>query len=224
MLKSLQTLGRATLLAALMLAGAGAQAAVVVFTDRSAFQAAMDHTGTDQFTDLAGSGLLPGPVQRSAGALGYQASAVDLAGYGPGQGVDGLYTLDGSGGNTWLSTNFAGDIAGLRFSGFGAGTRGIGGFFFGTDFDGALATGLLNFTLEDQSGIFNYAWSGSPSSFLAFASDSAVLSLTISAAHGQQGLFATASALEIGVVPEPGVPALLSIAAMAMLLARRRQR
>lgn len=222
MFKTMQHLVRLSLLAPLLLSAFGAQAAIMVYTDRTAYQAAMSHTVVDQFGDLAGAGLLAGPIQRTTGAASYEAGAIDLGGYGPGQGADALYSLEGSGGDTWLSTNFA--TSALQFSAFGSGTRGVGGYFFGTDVDGAQLGGILNFVLQDAGGVFNYAWSsGGPDSFLAFASDSAVLSMTITAEQGQQALFATAQTLEIGIVPEPGSVALLSIAGLAILLARRRR-
>lgn len=222
MFKTTQHLVRLSLLASLLLSASGAQAAILVYTDRAAYQAAMSHTVVDQFGDLSGAGLLPGPVQRTTGGASYAAGAVDLAGYGPDEGADALYSLEGAGGDTWLSTNFA--TSALQFGDFGPRTRGLGGYFFGTDVDGALLAGILNFAVQDAGGIFNYAWSsGGPDSFLAFASDSAMLSMTITAEQGQQPLFATAHALEIGIVPEPGSAALLSIAGLAMLLARRRR-
>jgi hypothetical protein len=67
--------------AATLFAGAHAQAALTVYTSRTAFDAALGATparsGTDTFDDLvAGAHLGSGPLARSTGGIAYSASAV----------------------------------------------------------------------------------------------------------------------------------------------------
>lgn len=200
-----------------VLAAQPACAALVHFSDQASFRAAMSYTVTDQFADLAAGSLLAPPLVRGSGAASYRASAVDLAGLGPGQGAEALYVLDSdsaSSGN-WLGTNFASSA--LLFSGFGGAVHGIGGSFFGTEFDGMAVNGpLILHTVDAAGGVFDFTFNGG---FAGFASDAALVSLTVTSSLPT---FATAAALEAGVVPESGMPLLLAAGAGALLLARRR--
>ena len=109
---------KALSLAVLLCMASAAQADVTVYTDRTAFLAAVSLPGTDTFNDLS-STEYGSPLTRTAGSYSYRASA------GP---VSDFYPA-GSAADRWLATDVATDA--ITFSNFSAGVRAFGGNFFG---------------------------------------------------------------------------------------------
>ena len=144
---SFRTILSVAVLGATVSAGS-ASAAVVAYTDHDAFRAAYSDVHTDRFDSLPG-GLNAGPY---AGA-GYTASAFDPIGYPADQNADALFGVDNGAGGHWLSSNFATSL--LQFA-FDANIGAVGGWFFGTDADGALVPGALTLTVRDASGSFDF--------------------------------------------------------------------
>lgn len=211
---SLRTIVGLAVLAATVSAGS-ASAAVVAYTDHDAFLAAFSDVHTDRFDSLP-AGLNAGPY---AGA-GYAASAFDPIGYPADQHADALFGVDNGAGGHWLSSNFATSL--LQFA-FGPNIAAVGGWFFGTDVDGALVPGALTLTVRDASGSFDFLFDPAlAGGFLGFASDSAIESLSVAARQASSPSYATLGQLEVGVVPEPGALSLLGVAALALLASRRK--
>ncbi len=205
-----------------------ASAAVMVYTDRASYLAATSQSASDVFADLAPGSGQPGPLARSAGSYGYQASAVDTRNLGPGQAGDYVYAVDNGAGGSALSTNFASSY--LRFDGFGTPVNAIGGAFFATDFFGGPLNTPLTFQLTDASGTFDYVFGGgTPGGFLAFVSDSVLASLTVVSDQSLVDQFVTVGELSLGLaapaeVPEPGSMLLLGLGALALAGSRRARR
>ena len=216
-LSALRTRISVALLGAMFSLTAGsASAAVIVYTDQDAFRAAVNYVSTDHLDGLTG-GLLAGSY---AGA-GYLARAVDPLGYPADEHADALFGVDNGAGGNWLGTNFATSV--LSLDGLGANVAAIGGFFFGTDTDGARAPGALTLTVRDASGLFGYVFDpAAAGGFIGFGSDSAIEALSLVAQQGATPLYATIGQLDLGVVPEPGPLALLGVAALALAASRRR--
>lgn len=194
-----------------------ASAAVMAVTDRAAYHAATVRSGQDVFAGLSAGDLLPGPLSRNAGELGYQVAAAGDAG------LQDLYVLDNGDGGAWLSTNYA--TSHLTFSGFDASVRAIGGSFFTTDFFGAAIPFGLTLRVQDASGMFDYTLpSTTPAGFLGFISDSAIQSLQVFSGQGGVDRFVTAADVTLGVVPEPGSVLLVGLGVLALAGTRRARR
>jgi hypothetical protein len=183
-------------LAALLLAAAAAQATVTVYTDRTAFLAALSAPGTDAFNDLArvetGS-----PLARSAGAYSYRASSGPTSDFWPA----------GSASDVWLATTVSTDT--ITFDQFSAGVRGFGGNFFGSDVNGNFSAGrtmILTATDGTSTRTVNLT-NTTTTTFLGFISSDPLATVTL---HGE-GLpgvvyWATANDVTLGLVsavPEP---------------------
>ncbi|HEU4375079.1 MAG TPA: hypothetical protein VFS02_16410 [Telluria sp.] len=69
-------------LAALLLASATAQADLLVYTDRTAFLAALSAPGTDSFNDLTNVETAS-PLSRTAGPYSYRAGAGPVSDFWP---------------------------------------------------------------------------------------------------------------------------------------------
>jgi hypothetical protein len=125
-----------SLVAAMLLCGAAsAQAQITVYTDRTAYLAAVGAYGVDDYDDLS-IAIYDSPLARNAGSFGYTVSAP--AGLYPG----------GAPGDIWLSTNTASDT--IVFSNFAPGLTGFGGYFFASDIEGAyVPNGSMLFTAMD---------------------------------------------------------------------------
>ncbi len=153
----------------LVWAGGAAHSALTVYTSQAAFLSAVTGPGVDTFDDLP-LDAVPGPLNRSAGTYDYVATTGTQGFFGVGDPTD-----------VWLSTDTSTDA--VLFSGFGAGVDAIGGFFFGTNLFGSVFAGqgiLLEAT--DDEGVLSHTLLGaSASSFIGFVSDSALISLRVTA-------------------------------------------
>jgi hypothetical protein len=185
---SLKTLS----LAVLLCTAAAAQADVLVFTDRTAFLAAVRVPGTDTFNDLA-MVQIPSPLARTAGAYSYRASAL----------INDFYPA-GSGADIWLATNAAADT--ITFSNFSSGLRAFGGNFFGSDAFGAFSPGrtmVLTATDGTTTRTVNL-YDTTTSTFLGFVSSNPLTSVMLRP-QGLPGVvyWATANDVILAAVPEP---------------------
>lgn len=182
-------------LAALLLAAASARADVVVYTDRTAFLAALSAPGTDTFNDLA-IVQTASPLSRVAGPYSYLASAGPVSDFWPA----------GSASDVWLATTSANDT--ITFGSFSAGVRGFGGNFFGSDINGVFSPGrtmILTATDGTSTRTVNL-YNTTTTTFLGFISSDPLATVTLHGA-GVAGdpYWATANDVTLGVaaVPEP---------------------
>ncbi|BAH40330.1 hypothetical protein GAU_3288 [Gemmatimonas aurantiaca T-27] len=206
--------------AALVAAPAVAEAQFTVYTTFADFLSATSNVGTDSFDDLDAYGSYAGPLTRQAGTHNYTVST----------NLPGFYIPDNAG-DRWLSTN---DFAhAITFSGFGSSVRGIGGYFFGTDVDGApyQLTGLV-LTATGKSGASYQTIVDGSMSFFGVVADEEILSFTVAAQEQLNAngpfMWPTANDVVIGnaatVVPEPSsfVLMLVGAAGLAFVVQRRR--
>lgn len=197
-----------------------ASAQATVFTDFSSFLGAVGPYGIDSFDNLGTD--LAGPLPRSAGGYNYQAAAAA-------EPLNLLFSLEASPGSSdlWLSEETAG--TGITFSGFGSSVRGIGGFFFGTDFGGTAIDAAVFLRAEDVHGNFfettlNQA---SPASFFGVLFENQLATLFVRMSNSDI-TFATANDLVLAEgatrVPEPASLLLLASGAALLLHSARRRR
>ena len=190
--------------AAIVAAPTAAHAQFTVHTSLASFLAAVGANGTDTYTGFSIVGSTPSPINRSAGAYNYTASATTSSFFGAGTTA-----------NPWLSTNTATDA--ITFSAFSSTVRGIGGNFFGSNIAGAFLAGDITLTATNASGsMVQTLINASTSTFLGFVSSSAITSLVVSSVQ-PTGAFLwptvdnliLAEARPGSVVPEPSTYALL---------------
>lgn len=180
-------------LAVLLLAAASAQADVLVYTDRTAFLAALSAPGTDTFNDLS-IVQTASPLSRVAGPYSYVASAGPVSDFWPA----------GSPPDVWLATTSANDT--ITFGSFSAGVRGFGGNFFGSDINGAFSPGrtiILTATDGTTTRTVNL-FNTTTTTFLGFISSDPLATATLHGA-GVAGdpYWATANDVTLAAVPEP---------------------
>jgi hypothetical protein len=208
-------------ISASVLAAASAPAAITVYTSQSAFLAAVGTPGVDTFETLSITSTTQSPITRTAGSYGYTASVSTTSFFGAGTNAD-----------HWLSTNTATDT--ITFGAFTGGVSALGGFFFGSDINGAFASGSVTLTATDASGTVLQTITGAnQGSFLGFVSDGALSLATLSAAQaGSTVLWPTANNLTLAgaatapaAVPEPATWAMF-IGGFGLIgsTMRRRQR
>lgn len=196
----------AIVLAAALYAGAGAQAAITVFTSQTNFLNMVQAPGDDSFDDLL---LQPyaNTLTRHAGAYGYTA-------YSGG----GLWGAGGTGGDYWLSNNYSHNP--IVFAGFGSGVWGFGGDFFPTDVGGAASIGNVVLSAVDGTALTYNLSDATPGSFLGFVSDAPLSSVTLGTDGGDYWPSANNVVL---AVPEPAsYGMLLAGLGLAGAAARRR--
>ena len=217
MAKALPTGLRATVCAAALVAAAGSQAAVTLYTSEASFLDAVAGAATDTFDDLVPGQSYESALLRSAGDIGYSVAS--------GPGSDLLYGA-GSAEDAWLSTNLAGDA--ITFSDFGTGIGAIGADVFGSTIDGAFQrfTSIV-VTVTDASGTFSTTLNRTTTgTFVGFVSDSLITSFSVAASPGLfRERWPTVDDLILAnPVPEAdaGMMLLAGLGVMALLVSRRR--
>jgi len=164
------------------------QAGILTFTNQADFlNAIQPGFYLNNFASLPDFGFVSSPTVFSNGTFSYTASATDgLYGVSP-NGDRALSTAD-------LSTN-------IVFDNFAPTITAIGGYFFGTDFDGDPTSVTVTASVNGGSALLE-ATTASATNFFGFVSDdgSPILSLTLSI----DSEYATVDDLIVGqAVPEP---------------------
>lgn len=206
--------------AALMIVPVSARAQFTPFTDFAAFLAATTGIQTDTF-DGMDPNFSDATTTRSAGPIHYTVT-----------GPNGLYVV--APGSTMSLTTNGTDT--LSFTGFAPSIRVIGGFFFGTDFDGLTRPSTtLTFWVWDTADSATFQTSASTlTNFFGIVSTLPITSFAVSAeqpASGTNFAYATVDNLVLAtdplptnVVPEPSTYLLTVSGVLGLLLSRRRRR
>lgn len=204
--------------AAMLSFGAPANATITMFTDEASFLAALGASGTDTFADLA-SGAFGGPLVRSAGTFGYTATV------GP---SSSIFYSGSNGGNIFLSNDARMDT--IVFNGFSAGVVGVGGYFFGSNFDGnPNSAASITLSATDADGSFSeVVFNPTTSSYRGFLSTGGLLSLGVLVGN-QNDVWPSIDDLTLGTAAvAPGVPEpaawMLMIAGFGLVGAAMRRR
>lgn len=201
----------------LTLAGSLRAADFNVYTDKTAFLAAVDQAYyTETFNSLVTNQVLVSPITLNSGPNQFVASA-SLNFYN----VDGPTT-----GDVWLSTNNADDP--ITFSSFATQPTAIGGNFFLTDFTGTPTVGTIRAVLNAGSADYSTSVSSS-TNFIGFVSvnNTPITSLKLSTVGGNATQFVTANNLIIATalpVPEPSTYLLGALASTVLAAVARRRK
>ncbi len=163
-------------LAALIASTAPAQAAITIYTSLAAFNAATSAQGTDTFTGFSITSSTPSPINRTAGAYGYQGTVSTTSFFGAGTTA-----------NPWLSTNTATDT--MTFGLFTGGVQAAGGNFFGSDITGTFSAGNITIVATDSLGATSTQTivGATTSSFLGFVSTANMVNVTVTSVQPQTG-------------------------------------
>jgi len=198
---------QAIALAAALCAGSCAHAAITVYTSQTDFVNNVAAPGYDTYDDLRVQPY-PDTLDRHAGSHAYQA-------YSGG----GLWGAGGSGGDYWLSNNFAHNP--IVFSGFGGSVQAFGGYFFPSDVMGAYTNGNVMLTAVDGTVLTYNLDDAMTGSFLGFVSDTPLSSVMLGTDGGTY--WPTANNVVLAV-PEPAASGML-LAGMGLLgaVAHRRR-
>lgn len=161
---------KTALLSFALMAGvsAAAQATTTMYTDEAAYLAAISGAATDSFDDL-GIQYYGTSLTRTVGDYSYQLSA-----------PQGLYGA-GENGDGWISTNS--DADSITISNLTGGVSAIGGYFFGSNVNGAYADiyqVALSFLNGNGEETFEQYVHPNETTFLGFVSTTGMQSLTIS--------------------------------------------
>jgi hypothetical protein len=205
---------------ALVVAPRAASAQITVHTTQAPFLAATLNRATDTFNDLT-QAAFASPLNRAAGAYSYRSTS-----------TSGQFFPSGSVADGWLSADAATDV--VTLSNLSSTVRGVGGFFFGTDINGAFSTGV-SIVVTATSGAFTatQTLTGTTlSTFLGFTSVGAFTTFTIQAVQPASGDFVWASMndLTLGtlapntVVPEPSSLMLFGSALLILAVTQQRRR
>lgn len=191
----------------IVLASLPAQAAVITYTDRAAFLAALSSSSTDNYNDL--NGFYASPLSRTITGYTYDAAA-----------TDGLY-IDNVNGSQTLSTNFSVPLT-LAFTA-GAPTA-VGGYFFNTDASFNVFNRVITVTANPGASAQSVV-TGSATNFFGWLDDSGTpfTSLVIEPGVGSPATYATVDDLVLGQAGPASVPGPLPLmgAATAFGFSRR---
>jgi hypothetical protein len=160
-----------TWLIALLIAASPTHASMLVYRDQQAFTDALANYAIDTFDDL-GAGYTPVTLERTLqaddgyGTFNYTASAPGF--------FWGLEESSSEGG-LWLSTQLA--TSQITLNQFDYGTNAVGGYFFATDYYGALeATDLYLMITDSLNNTFEYVMaSATHQSFLGLISNNSMI-------------------------------------------------
>jgi hypothetical protein len=197
---------KAIALAAALCAGAGAQAAITVYTTQTAFVNHVVAPGYDTFDDLRYEPY-PDTLNRHAGAYSYSAYS-----------AGGLWGAGGTGGDWWLSNTYSHNP--IVFSGFGGNVWGFGGYFFPTDVTGNYTPGSVILTAIDGTVLTYNLADATTGSFLGFVSDTPLTSVVLGTDGGDY--WPTANNVVLAV-PEPATYGML-LAGLGLVGAAARRR
>jgi hypothetical protein len=191
----------------IVLASLPAQAAVITYTDRAAFLAALSSSSTDNYNDL--NGFYASPLSRTIAGYTYDATA-----------TGGLY-VDNVNGSQALSTNNSVPLT-LAFTA-GAPTA-VGGYFFNTDFKFNVLNRVITVTANPGASAQSVV-TGSATNFFGWLDDSGTpfTSLVIEPGVGSPDAYASVDDLVLGQAAPASVPGPLPLmgAATAFGFSRR---
>ncbi len=194
--------------ASIVVASLPAQAAVITYTDRDAFLAALSSSSTDNYDDLT-TGLQGSPFSRTIPGYTYNAVA-----------SQGLFAQP-TGGSQVLSTNNLEPLT-LNFAA-GAPTA-VGGYFFNSDINFNILNRVITVTANPGASAQSVL-TGSATNFFGWLDDSGTsfTSLLIVPGAGNPAAYATVDDLVLGKAAPASVPAPLPLmgAATAFGFSRR---
>ncbi len=210
--------------AVFLLAPAAAHAQITVFNTLADYLNAVSPFATDTYNELAPNIELANSVNRTAGLFSYAASTVDP--------MSVLFSA-GTNSDPWLSTRLADDV--LLVNNFSSNVRGVGGFFFTTDIDGAAQPGSITITVTDALGsAIRIIDLSTPQSFLGFVTTgpSQLFSVRLTAGGTiDLARWPTVNNLVLGgipaqvtTIPEPHTLLLLLSGVAVLVLVRRGRR
>jgi len=191
----------------IVLASLPAQAAVITYTDRAAFLAALSSSSTDNYNDL--DGFYASLISRTITGYTYDAEA-----------TGGLFTSNVNGSQA-LSTNNPVPLT-LAFTA-GAPTA-VGGYFFNTDINFNVLNRVITVTANPGASAQSVV-TGSATNFFGWLDDSGTpfTSLVIEPGVGSPATYATVDDLVLGQAGAASVPGPLPLmgAATAFGFSRR---
>lgn len=192
----------------IVLASLPAQAAVITYTDRAAFLAALSSSSTDNYNDLL-NGFYASPLSRTITGYTYDAAA-----------TGGLFTGNVNGSQAF-STNNPVPLT-LAFTA-GAPTA-VGGYFFNTDVNFNVFNRVITVTANPGASAQSVV-TGSATNFFGWLDDSGTpfTSLVIEPGVGSPDTYATVDDLVLGQAGPASVPGPLPLmgAATAFGFSRR---
>lgn len=188
-----------------------ASAQVTVYTDRTAFIAALATYNNDTYEDLPAG--LPSGSTRANGAFPYQVAST----------AGGLARV-GPAGDRWLSTGGEGT---MTFSSFGSNVNAVGGYLFMSDLNGtSAAPAPITITAVTSTGSSTQTYSNTATTnFVGFITTGTFTSLQLSDTTLAPNQFVTADDFIVGsTVPEPGSWAMMILGFGLVGYTLRRQR
>ncbi len=158
-----------------LLSSTTSQAEMVVYTSAAEFDAAVESAGVDGYDGIPLTGNIPSPMLRAAGPWSYVGRTSASTFYGA-----------GSAGDTWLSTNNAGDL--MIFDVFPSSVSAVGANVFSTNLSGALVAGdvVVSFSDGDSSDVHTVS-GASTSAFVGIVSDNPPITMTLTAVQVSAG-------------------------------------